>query len=631
MTTPAGGSAAPAVRLDPSHELAASARACRALQDARRLAEWTGERRITKAGHLLLRDARQAVQELRLPGDQGPGRQKARSARDFPELDRLWSWAVDAELIDTLPGEAHPGPALDALDDDEDDDVVEVWADLLSVELDGAFWSPALAQTLVPIVMRLYVDQHPLTVDDLLADTTQDLVRITAPAVHDLLRRLHDLDAAQLHGDDRVSLTPLGRFGVNHWLDTVGVHAPGVTDLAEASATDMLELGGDFEEPEQMDALVDDWIKARGDLRAAADLIAMAQDGNRDDRSTACALLTRLGDDAAPAVRRALDEPSLRPYVVTWLRDRGLDGPDPTARDEHWMFVDAIVSLGALGEQQAGAMIGELAALTPISEQLALITELWRCGHPGTVVALDLLGRMHPDRAVAKEARKSAMRARSRPAAAVESDTPSKTAPAESKQAKGKNAKGKNAKGKGSQSTYQLKVTLHDVRPPVWRRVQVPGSITLSGLHAVIQTAMGWSDSHLHEFEVDGVRYGQPDPDWNMGDVRSEARVKLAEVVVAGDRLRYTYDFGDDWRHNIVVEEVLSTEPSVALPRCVGGRRGCPPEDVGGPWGYAGFLEVYGDPAHPEHAELREWAGPYFAPAEFDADEVTRLLVQYHR
>lgn len=181
-------------------------------------------------------------------------------------------------------------------------------------------------------------------------------------------------------------------------------------------------------------------------------------------------------------------------------------------------------------------------------------------------------------------------------------------------------------RGSGSRDAYQLKITLADVRPPVWRRVQVPASITLGELHGVIQTAMGWTNTHLHEYEINGARYGVPDPDWGDEDVRSEDKVRLCDVAADGSRLRYTYDFGDDWRHVIEVEKVLPTESGDILPRCLTGRRGCPPEDVGGPWGYAEFLDAYADPQHDEHEEMREWAGPYFDPEAFDADEVTGFL-----
>ena len=173
---------------------------------------------------------------------------------------------------------------------------------------------------------------------------------------------------------------------------------------------------------------------------------------------------------------------------------------------------------------------------------------------------------------------------------------------------------------------FEIKIELREVRPAVLRRVQVPGEITLAGLHEVVQVAMGWTDSHLHEFDVDGARYGLPDPDWDTGEVVDEARVKLFRLLGQGDRMNYVYDFGDGWTHRLTVEKVLAAEPGVAYPRCVSGRRACPPEDVGGPWGYDGFLEAMADPAHPEHEQYREWVGGPFDPAAFDLDEVNEEL-----
>lgn len=181
---------------------------------------------------------------------------------------------------------------------------------------------------------------------------------------------------------------------------------------------------------------------------------------------------------------------------------------------------------------------------------------------------------------------------------------------------------------KSSKLVYQLKVSLNGAKPPIWRRVQVRASTTLSDLHHIIASAMGWMNSHLHEFEVDGDRYAAPNEFYpeEDPDVIDARTVRLGDLVPVGAKFTYTYDFGDDWRHDILVEKELQAEPGVSLPRCVGGRRGCPPEDVGGVWGYAEFLEVWRDPSHPEHEELREWAGPYFDPETFDPDEVTRYL-----
>ena len=187
-----------------------------------------------------------------------------------------------------------------------------------------------------------------------------------------------------------------------------------------------------------------------------------------------------------------------------------------------------------------------------------------------------------------------------------------------------------------SDRIYQLKVTLKDIKPPVWRRVQVP-DCTLGDLHEVIQIVMGWTDSHLHQFVVRGTYYGPPAPDdfgFEMDmEVEDEEGVLLSEVV-KGDRkvkFRYEYDFGDGWQHDIEFERVVEREPRARYPRCVGGARACPPEDCGGPWGYADFLAAMADPRHEDHRDMKEWVGGKFDPEKFSVDAVNKELRQLAR
>lgn len=173
---------------------------------------------------------------------------------------------------------------------------------------------------------------------------------------------------------------------------------------------------------------------------------------------------------------------------------------------------------------------------------------------------------------------------------------------------------------------FQLKVALRDSKPPIWRRIQVRGSTTLGRLHLILQVVMGWTDSHLHQFIVHDQYYGVPDLDWGQ-DVKSEQRVKVGQLLSeAKDRFVYEYDFGDDWLHDIVVEKVLAPEPGIRYPRCLTGKRACPPEDVGGVWGYDDFLEAIRDAAHPQHEALTEWIGEEFDPEAFDVAEVNEQL-----
>jgi hypothetical protein len=174
-------------------------------------------------------------------------------------------------------------------------------------------------------------------------------------------------------------------------------------------------------------------------------------------------------------------------------------------------------------------------------------------------------------------------------------------------------------------NVYQLKVTIVDTKPPVWRRVVVPAELTLAGLHDVFQAAFGWWDQHLHEFEIGGVRYGLDDGE-GWAPPKDERRTRLAEVAVAGSSFLYVYDFGDDWRHKVVVEKVFPAEPGVRYPLCTAGRRAGPPEDCGGPWGYRDFLIAIADPAHEEHESMLEWVGGRFDPEAFEPAEFEHRL-----
>jgi hypothetical protein len=174
---------------------------------------------------------------------------------------------------------------------------------------------------------------------------------------------------------------------------------------------------------------------------------------------------------------------------------------------------------------------------------------------------------------------------------------------------------------------FQLKVTLQNIEPPVWRRVLVDASSTLDQVHEVIQAAFGWWNSHLHDFEIDGTRYGVPDPDDDWGPPTvDERRIRLDSVVTAGSTFDYLYDFGDGWSHRVTVEKVLPAETGTTVPACIGGRRARPPEDCGGPWGYQHLLEALADPTHPEHRDLTDWLGAPFDPEAFDPADFARHL-----
>ncbi|HEY3480195.1 MAG TPA: DUF1841 family protein, partial [Streptomyces sp.] len=174
---------------------------------------------------------------------------------------------------------------------------------------------------------------------------------------------------------------------------------------------------------------------------------------------------------------------------------------------------------------------------------------------------------------------------------------------------------------------FVLKVSLRGAKPPIWRRLRVPARATLDAVHEVLQVSFGWTDSHLHVFESAGRRYSARSSETTWGEPDGdESQIRLADVLEEpGDRLRYEYDFGDSWEHDIVVEKVIPGDgASVAV--CVGGRRAGPPEDCGGVWGYAELCAILADPRHPEHDERMAWIGGRFNPGHFDPQDVNSML-----
>jgi hypothetical protein len=165
---------------------------------------------------------------------------------------------------------------------------------------------------------------------------------------------------------------------------------------------------------------------------------------------------------------------------------------------------------------------------------------------------------------------------------------------------------------------YQLKVTLRDIEPPIWRRLQVLATIKLPQLHRILQLSFGWEDYHLHEFVAGRRTYSVPDPDDALDGrkIMDEGPAPLNALVGSvGETLEYHYDFGDNWRHDILLEGILLPEAGAFYPRCVAGARNAPPEDAGGPPGYARYLDALADPDHEQHDELLAWRGPFDAEA----------------
>ena len=178
---------------------------------------------------------------------------------------------------------------------------------------------------------------------------------------------------------------------------------------------------------------------------------------------------------------------------------------------------------------------------------------------------------------------------------------------------------------------YQLKVTLLDASPPIWRRLLVPSELTLAQLHDVLQVAMGWQDGHLHEFSAGGRRFGRSDPEdqFMAEDVEDERRVRVFSLFGrTGAKAVYTYDFGDTWEHSIVLEKRLPAAPNMIYPICTDGQLACPPEDCGGIPGFYDLLDALRDPTHEQHQEMRDWVGGDYDPKAFSIEAVNRILTR---
>jgi len=179
---------------------------------------------------------------------------------------------------------------------------------------------------------------------------------------------------------------------------------------------------------------------------------------------------------------------------------------------------------------------------------------------------------------------------------------------------------------------YQFKITLAGSKPPIWRRIQTE-DCSLADFHYQIQGAMGWYNSHLHEFNIAGERYAAPPP-FAMGpmdyDSIDASTVRLSQLIDGKKKFRckYLYDFGDSWEHLIELEKLCAAEAKVRYPQCTDGARACPPEDCGGIWGFYDFVEAMADRKHPEHRDLKEWYGGTFKPDEFDKKKATREMLK---
>lgn len=194
-------------------------------------------------------------------------------------------------------------------------------------------------------------------------------------------------------------------------------------------------------------------------------------------------------------------------------------------------------------------------------------------------------------------------------------------------------ATGKSAHGTAGEDAaypvYQIKVSLKEIQPEIWRRILVPGNTSLCALHEIIQAAFGWQNRHLHRFAIGKTRYTDPNFEPSGSEVEeNEYAFRLCDVVHDENIVfAYIYDYGDNWEHIVHVEKITKDDKSgLTRATCIAGERASPPEDCGGPYEYGEFLEAIKNPAHERHAELIEWLGKPFSPETLDKDKINRKL-----
>jgi hypothetical protein len=572
-------------------KLAAKARICPVFASAQVLAEWVGAGREVTARGVLKPAA--AVEACAVLGIEVPSR-KPRSALDIHELMTVWATAYAAELIDVSHGWVTAGPALRLWLEGTPDTVLAVWRKcvLESVGLVEEITEENLAYLAVLAIL------HERGGSASLGDLTEGIAEFSGDTpdgctcpdctsaasyfdsevdTQGVLRLLAELGISVL-ARDVAELTPLG-----HWLTDFMFRqsAPPADADGAVVIRELAEL------PDLVAVLMArPWLAARSAATAARELLAAGEAASGQERLTALLLARECGSQAAPAWREWATKEGFGAYARVWLAEE--DDAEPADADSAWTTVDTLViTLDALQpEFPADLLLAQLQVQTD-AELAEALPMLESSGHPAAPGLVELL-------------RSNGSLSAGRPALRlVPSGGPH----------------------------YEIKVQLRGVtEPPVWRRLRVPADLSLGEFHEVIQAAMGWDDSHMHVFSDGRSQYGRADGELDFQD---EWTTRLSRLLnKAGDKVRYTYDFGDHWEHDITLEKILpaGTEPPSLV--CTAGSGACPPEDCGGVGGYEALKAALADPGAERHDEMLDWlgleSGDDFNPKEFSAEDVNR-------
>ncbi|MCO6008317.1 plasmid pRiA4b ORF-3 family protein [Actinoallomurus purpureus] len=614
-----------------SEQLASAARACPVLATAQTLAEWVGAgREVTARG--VLRPAA-AVEACDLLGIEVPSR-KPRSALDIDELMMAWAAASAAGFIEVTGGRVRAGAALQAWLDGASDTVLAVWSRCVLESLGLVGETEEADLDYLVALATLHEGGGVASLADLGASITE-LIGDASPGcpcpdctpqpgypdgiflgfpgdlgievdAEDTVQALGEFGIAALRGDV-AELTPLGR-----WLTDVIFRKSAPPADIDAAAL----VGALAQLPAMVAVLMArPWLSARTPAAAARELLTAGESTSGQERLTALDLARECGPQAAPAWREWAAKDGFGAYARVWLAEQ--DDSEPADADAAWITVDTLVTaLDALPPELPVDLLPALLQSQVGDEVAEVLPLLGDCGHPDAPRLVKLLsgGPTNParppvDTGVGASAQAPVLRL-------VRAD-PGDAGPVPPR------------RPDRSAAGYQIKVQLLGVtKPPVWRRLQVPADVSLDRLHEVIQAAMGWENSHLHMFSDGRSTYGLPDREL---DHRDERKVSLSQLLTSvGDKIRYTYDFGDGWEHDVVLEKVLAADAGVTGPVCAAGKGACPPEDCGGVWGYEELKATLADPDAEEHQNRLEWlglaSGDDFDPKQFSAEEINRRL-----
>ena len=592
-------------------ELAEAALNCAALVRARKLAEWIGAgRQLTSSGVLKPALAIEACRALGI--ELPPGR--LRTALDVDELMQDWEVACFAGYI--IPGGSRVR-AADGLADTSPPTVLGSWLRAAAADL-GLPDEPCAG--CLTVLHELSDADEPLDLT-LLAEEVralgmpedEDVPCPNCGEVHDVpdlaamigydedydpddslehaestVNRLVSYGAATAlaavptgpsgSGEARVRLTPLGRI----LAESVFTGCAPPADADVATLLDVLVAMP----PKIAAQMAETCMEARSPAAAVREMLAYAELADPDRRMIAMAFAREIGPDAAPAWREWADRPGVGAYARMWLTEHGEEVAELPG-DEAWLAFEAVSAASSLMPPElAPLVLGAVFEDVDPDEAAETLSLVSASGHPDAAWFVESVTAA------------TGIRPPARPPSLPAGDI------------------------------YQVKMTLRGVsKPPVWRRIAVPAGLTLDLLHEVIQQAMGWEDGHMHVFSTSRGGYGIRDPELGHAD---EGKVTLAQVLAKpGARMSYTYDFGDDWEHDIVLEKILPPDAAPGL-SCLAGKGACPPEDCGGAWGYASLKEALADPDHEEHEDLLDWLGfdsaADFDPADFRLDEVNARL-----